>query len=272
MDLKRNIEDFDLVFFDLETTGLDAVKGDAICEIGAVKIKNREVIDKFQTLINPKINIPAEASRIHRISDEDVKESPYFENIADKFISFLGNSILFAYNIEFDLGFINHELKRIEKPSLEIPAIDVLNMARKTLRLSRYNLSSIASFLNIEYLGQMHRALDDALVTYKVFFKLRDILGQGRLNNLEDFLSLYGFGNAIYRKKEEPKVSIVTKAITDKSFLRARYFSQKNIMEEGYIKPINLSQENNSFFLWYEDKTGKNIRMNLNRILDVESI
>lgn len=272
MDLKRNIEDFNLVFFDLETTGLDAVKGDAICEIGALKIMSRQEIDKFHTLINPKMSVPKEAFLIHRISDDDLKNAPYFENIIDKFLDFLNNSIIFAYNIEFDLGFINYELRRLNKQPLEVPAIDVLCMARKTLRLPRYNLSSIADFFNIKYTGQMHRAPDDALVASKVFFRLRDILRENNLNNLEDFVSLYGFNNEIFRVKEEPKVYLVNKAINNRQFLKARYFSYQNTMNEERIKPINLSQENKNFFLWYEDSHGKNIRINLNCILDAEIV
>lgn len=270
MDLKENIEKFNLVFFDLETTGLDVVKGDAICEIGALKIKEREVIDKFHTLINPEISVPEEAFRIHQISDADLQGAPHFEDVAGNFLNFLDDSIIFAYNIEFDLSFINYGFKQLNKRPVENPAIDVLCMARKTLRLSRYNLSSIASYFNIEYLGQMHRAIDDALVTSKVFFRLRDILRKSNLNNLEDYLSLYGFNNEIFKTRQEPKIELVNKAISAKLFLKARYFSYQNIMEQERIKPIDLSRENKNLFLWYENSNGKNIRINLNHILDAE--
>ena len=106
MDLNRNIEDFDLVFFDLETTGLDVNKGDAICEIGALKLHNRKIVDKFESLINPKKPIPEEAYRIHKISDADVKGAPHFEQIADRLVAFFKDSIILAYNIEFDLSFL----------------------------------------------------------------------------------------------------------------------------------------------------------------------
>ncbi|MFA5008240.1 MAG: 3'-5' exonuclease [Candidatus Omnitrophota bacterium] len=272
MDLKKNIEDFNLVFFDLETTGLDAMAGDAICEIGALKVRGRENIEKFHALVNPKKPVPETAFKIHHISDEDLKDAPYFEDIIDKFIDFLKDSIVLAYNIDFDLGFINYELKQMNRELLELPAIDILCMARKTLRLPRYNLGEIVSFFNIEHSGKLHRAMDDAYVTSKVFFKLRDILKQGNLNNLEDFISLYGLNNEIFRVREEPKIYLVKKAIEDKVPLRARYFSHQNIVEKEEIKPINLSQENKNFFLWYESKLGKNIRINLNRILDIEIV
>lgn len=272
MDLKNNIEDFNLVFFDLETTGLDALGGDSICEIGALKVKEREAIEEFHSLVNPKKSMPEAALRIHRICDEDLKGAPYFEDIADKFVDFLKDSIIMAYNIDFDLGFINYRLKQMNKQPLEVPAIDILCMARKTLRLPRYNLGEIVSYFNIEHSGKSHRAMDDAHVASKVFFKLRDILRESGLENLEDFISLYGLDNEIFRIKEEPKLHLVKKAIEGKLSLKARYFSYQNMMESDEIKPLNISQENKSFFLWYESKQGKNIRISLNRILDVEII
>lgn len=271
MDLKKNIEDFSLVFFDLETTGLDAKAGASICEIGAIKINGREVVDKFHTLVNPKKVMPVEAFRIHRISDEDLKDAPYFEDVIDKFVHFLKDSIALAYNIEFDLGFINHGLKEMGYLPLEIPAIDILCMARKTLRLPRYNLGEIVSFFNIEYSGKLHRAMEDASVASKVFFKLRDMLREGSLENLEDFVSLYGLNNEIFRASSEPKIYLVKKAIEDKVPLKARYFSYRNTMESEVMRPLTISQENRNFFLWYESKQGK-IRIGLDRILDVEIV
>jgi len=114
--------------------------------------------------------------------------------------------------------------------------------------------------------------MDDAYVASKAFFKLRDILKESNLDNLEDFISLYGLNNEIFRIKEEPKLHLVKKAIEGKLSLKARYLSQQNMMESDMIKPLNLSQENKSFFLWYESKQGKNIRISLNRILDVEIV
>jgi len=72
------LENLPLVFFDVETTGLNPNQEDAICEIGAVKIKENEIVDTFQTLINPQRKIPSYVSSIHHIYDEDVKDAPCF--------------------------------------------------------------------------------------------------------------------------------------------------------------------------------------------------
>ncbi|MDP2922587.1 MAG: 3'-5' exonuclease [Candidatus Omnitrophota bacterium] len=272
MDLNKNIEDFDLVFFDLETTGLNVAKGDSICEIGALKIRDRKITDKFSSLVNPKKPIPQEASSIHKIYDRDVQGAPYFEQIANKLVKFFQNSIILAYNIEFDISFLSYELNKINSAIPILPAIDILCMARKTLRLDRYNLKALCSFFDIEHTGELHRALADSFVVSQAFFKLRDILKEGKLENLADFISLYGLNNEIFKLKEEPKVSLVKEAITKQLYLKARYFSYRNTMEEEAIKPVDLSQENNNFFLWCQNKAGKGWRINLNRLLDIKMI
>ena len=139
--MRSLLRDLSLVFFDVETTGLNPHEKDAICEIGAVKMKEDVIVDTFQTLINPKREIPHYVSSIHHIYDEDVKDAPYFEDIADKFLDFLKDSIICGYNLSFDLNFLNKELERIKYPLLEnFPTIDVLKMARRSLKLTRYSL------------------------------------------------------------------------------------------------------------------------------------
>lgn len=271
MNLRRSIETFDLIFLDLETTGLIPV-GDSICEIGALKIKERKVIDKFHSLINPKRNISYEAYFIHGISDEELKDAPSFEQVVDKFLIFLRDSVICVYNAEFDMSFIQGELARISHPSLQLPVMDILCMARRTLRLPKYNLGAIAQFFGIKSPHRLHRALDDAAVTSRVFFKLRDILKEKKLENLDDFISLYGFNNEVFKLKEEPKVFLIKEAITKGAILKTRYFSFGNTMREEKLKPLNLFQEKKNFYLWCENSRTSEFRLNLNRILEVEII
>ncbi|UCG35482.1 MAG: 3'-5' exonuclease [Candidatus Omnitrophota bacterium] len=190
MDLKQNIDDFDLVFLDVETTGLDAAKGEAICEIAALKVKRGEVIDQFQTLVNPKKEMPQEVYRIHKISDEELRGAPFFEDIAEELLSFLGNSVICAYNADFDMSFLNHELMRAKRPLLQAKPLDIMRIAKKTVRIPRYNLITVATYFNIKAEGDLHRALTDANLTFKVFCSLKDILKEKGINSLEDYLSL----------------------------------------------------------------------------------
>ena len=272
MDLNKNIEDFDLVFLDVETTGLDVVVGDAICEIGACKVRARETIDTFETLVNPKKSVPPEAYLIHKISDDDLKDAPYFEKIIDKLTSFLDNSVVCAYNAEFDIGFINHEARRRDLSAIELPVLDILCMARKTLKVPRYRLEYIADFFNIGYQKSLHRALHDARVASEVFFKLRDILKEKKLDMLAEYISLFGVNNAVFKSKEEPKVDAIKEAITKGTIVKIRYFSYNNTMEEEEVRPLNFFQENKNFYLWCQNVKEQGFRININRIFSIEIV
>jgi DNA polymerase III epsilon subunit family exonuclease len=270
MDFKKNIEELDLVFLDLETTGLDVLQGEAICEIGAFKVKERKVIDRFHTLINPKKDIPYPAYLIHKISNEEVKRAPFFEEIAKDLVDFLKNSVICAYNVEFDLGFLNEELRRISYPTLEAPAIDILKMAKKTLNLERYNLRAISSFFNLEF-SDTHRALEDAFLAFKVFFKLRDILKEKGIGNLEDYLSLYGLNNKVFKDHQDKKITLLKEAILKGDNLLIKYFLFQKIYEER-IKPQEVFLENENWYLLYENLNKEKLRIDLKNLLKIEII
>lgn len=268
MDLAKKISDVDLVFLDFETTGLDALTGDSICEIGAVKIRDRKVIDKFHTLINPQKDIPHGAFLIHKISNDDVKDAPLFKDIADKLLMFFKDTVICAYNAEFDIGFLNAELKRIDKVCQGCLVIDILSMARRTVKLGRYNLGNLSSFFNIENKGDLHRALADAFLAYEVFYKLTDILATKGIDNLEDFMALYGI-NGQNRKCEEDKVNLV-KAVIDKGLtINVRYFSLEQNIKNEEIKPQCVLEENKKFYLWYQDPYQNTHRLSFRDILNI---
>jgi len=270
MDLTKNIEDFNLVILDLETTGLDAVTGDAICEVGAFKVKTRKVIDQFHSLVNPNRSMPLQAYNIHKISQEELKDAPYFEDIADKFISFLDKSIICAYNIKFDVGFINNHLKKFNRPSLELPGVDILSMARDALKLPRYNLEAVAKFLDIDCSQGLHRALEDASIAYQILIKLLDIFKAKGVEKLGEFISLYGLNNEIFKLKEEKKALLLHAAIEKKETLEIKYFSTDNVLEEEEVLPLRIVEEDRYPYLLCQGKSKSSSNIKLSRILKVE--
>ena len=196
MDLKQNIDNLDLVFFDVETTGLDVTRGEAICEIGALKVRGGEIIEEFTTLVNPKKSIPLEVYRIHKISDDALKDAPFFEGIAESLLKFLDDSVICAYNADFDMSFLNYELMRIKQPLLQLPTIDILRLAKKTVKIPRYNLATVAAYFNIKIEGDVHRALTDAKLAFKVFCSLKEILNEKGINSLEDYIAFQRKSNS----------------------------------------------------------------------------
>lgn len=272
MDLSRDIEDFDLVFLDLETTGLDVVTGDAICEIGAFKMKNREPVDKFYSLVNPKKKMPKQAYDVHKISDDELKGAPFFEDIAESLVKFLDNSVACTYNAGFDIGFIDYHLKDMDKPPLNLPAIDILLMARDGLKLVRYNLETTAKYFKIDTSQGLHRAKDDAEIAYKIFYKLLDIFKEKGINKLYEFILLHGFANEAYNEQINKRISLCREAIEKEAKLKARFFSSANTIEEEIILPLKLTKEFRYYDLLYQSRTEGAFQIRFNRILDLEFI
>lgn len=276
MDLARTIEDYDLTFLDIETTGLNAELGDTICEIAAIKVRKRREVGRFHSLVNPKRNIPQEAYLIHKISDQDVETAPVFENIADDFISFLENqgegTVVCAYNIGFDLAFINRELELAKHSCLNLPAVDILRMARRTVKTKRYGLEAIATFYNMEEDAEFHRAIGDSLIASRIFFRLRDTLRKGGIDSLQDFVFLFGMNNAVYQKCKQPKLSLVQQAIDGKEVIKIKYLSYTNVVEEIKIRPLCFFQESRNTYLQYKTMDQGESRVNWNWILDAQAL
>ena len=147
------------VVVDVETTGGQG-DGHRVTEIGAVKVRNGRIVDRFQTLLNPQRSIPPGISRLTGISAGMVANAPYFIDVAD-FEAFLANAIFVAHNVEFDYGFIAREFSRIGRP-FRYPKLCTCAAMRKLYPGHRsYSLDSLARAYDIP-LKQHHRALCDA--------------------------------------------------------------------------------------------------------------
>jgi DNA polymerase-3 subunit alpha (Gram-positive type) len=166
----------DLVIFDVETTGLYPFKGDRICEIGAVKIRDKEIIDKFWSLINSNREISFSAYLVNKINEEMLKDAPLIDQVLPEFLNFSQGCILSAYNAKFDIGFLNNELSILNYPiKNEKDVIDIMELAKVLLpELRSYSLYNVSKYLGIE-ISISHRALSDALTTASVFLKLMEI-------------------------------------------------------------------------------------------------
>ena len=168
-----------LISFDTETTGLDFSTGDRVIEIGCVEILGREKSgNEFQSYINPEgKEISKEAQEITNISPEQLSEAPKFKDIADKFIDFVKGAELVIHNAEFDIGFINNELKKIKHQVSDIRDIctvfDTLVHARKAFPGQRNNLDALSNRLGISgYDRTHHGALLDAQILADTYLSL----------------------------------------------------------------------------------------------------
>ena len=190
-DLKKAVEndkgqslDDSYVVFDLETTGFGPVK-DKIIEIGAVKVVNGEIVEKFSTFVNPVIPIPYEITQLTSITDEQVMEAEEIEVILPKFLKFCEGCVLVAHNAAFDVSFINAKAKEQNIPT-DFTVVDTVGLARILLpELSRFKLNVVAKALNIS-LENHHRAVDDAGCTAEIFVKFVEMLKEKGANTLKD--------------------------------------------------------------------------------------
>ena len=170
--LPQDVMDTEYVVFDLETTGLDLMSN-GITEIGAVKIRNGELVEEWSTLVKPDYNIDAENFKITGISNEMVKDSPKIGQVLPDFIKFIDGCVLVAQNAEFDLKFIKR-FAEAEDYSIKNQVLDTMVLSRKYLpQLRRNDLATLADHFGVVF--HHHRALSDAYATAEIFIELMKI-------------------------------------------------------------------------------------------------
>ncbi len=176
--------DTEYCVFDLETTGL-SYRTEKITEIGAIKIKNGEIIDTFETFVNPEKPIPYEVVEVTHITDDMVKDAPTIEEILPKFLEFVGDSVLVAHNADFDIGFTKYNAKNMGL-ELNNTYIDTLRLAKELFPdYKKYKLGIIAEKLGIK-VDVAHRALDDVKTLVQVFNVMIDMLKEKGVTNIDD--------------------------------------------------------------------------------------
>ena len=176
------------VVFDIETTGLSAKKN-KIIEIGAVKVENGEIIDRFSAFVNPREPIPFEIERLTGINDGMVMDEPPVEEVLPRFLDFCGAAVMVAHNASFDMSFIEYNAEQLGidfKPTI----VDTVALARILLpELKRFKLDTVAKALNVS-LENHHRAVDDAEATAHIFtafierLEKREVMTLGQVNAL----------------------------------------------------------------------------------------
>lgn len=164
------------IVFDTETTGFNFAGGDRLVEIGCVELVNRvETGITFHRYICPERSMPAEAERVHGLSDAFLADKPLFATVAAEFVAFIGDAPLIAHNADFDFGFINGELERAGHEAVchRTRKIDTLAIAKKRHPGAKLTLDALCSRYGVDRSQRvLHGALLDAQLLAQVYVEL----------------------------------------------------------------------------------------------------
>src|SRR5919202_721352 len=160
------------VVVDLETTGLRPGTC-RICEIGAVRVRELELGETFQTLANPGMALGRAVASLIGLRDRELRRAPPAAEAVRQFLAFAGDAVLVAHNARFDLAFLNREVERMRGLRLAVPVLDTVPLARALVggRAPRATLAALAHFFGTS-VEPCHRALPDAAATAEVLVAL----------------------------------------------------------------------------------------------------
>src|SRR5215218_8288136 len=181
------LEEAEFIVFDLETTGLSAERS-RICEVGAVRVRELETVESFQSLVNPGVPFPDAVGRLTGLREQELRRAPPVAGVLGRFLSFAGDDLLVAHNARFDQRFIERQLLLMHGRRLSEPPLCTAALARRLLegRVRRVGLASLAHFFGVPT-RPCHRALPDAEATAQVLVHLIGLaqeLGARRLSDL----------------------------------------------------------------------------------------
>lgn len=199
MNNDLNLMDMTYVVFDLETTGLYPNSGDSIIEIGAVKIKNGKIIDRYDELINPGIPLSEEIIKITCITDSMLKDKRNEEECVKDFMKWVGDLPMVAHNAKFDISFLDNAYSKYNLGDLNNIVIDTLGISRYLDSNERYhNLATLVKRYNIPWDEDKHHRGDyDSEGTALIFDKM---LKKLELNNIKTMKDLVNYRFIVIRK------------------------------------------------------------------------
>lgn len=202
-ELGRPLRDITFCVVDLETTGGSAEGGSMITEIGAVKVRGGALLGEFQTLVNPRSEIPAFIAVLTGISNSMVADAPSIESALPAFLEFAQGCVLVAHNAPFDVGFLKFFAEQQGRPWPGFEVLDTARLARRVITRDdapNCKLSSLARVFN-STTKPNHRALADARATVDVLHGLMERLGGLGVHTLEELQTFSGRVTPAQRRK-----------------------------------------------------------------------
>jgi DNA polymerase III epsilon subunit family exonuclease len=184
------LEEAEYVVVDLETTGLRPGSSQ-ICEIRAVRVRGFELVEEFQTLVDPRVALGAVVSALTGLTDRQLRGAPPPALAVRRFLAFAGDAVLVAHNARFDLAFLDRETERLTGSRLAAPVVDTVPLARRVLagRVPRASLAQLSYFFGTAA-QPCHRALPDAQATAEVLLALIGLAQERGARTVADLVGL----------------------------------------------------------------------------------
>ncbi|MFD1945660.1 DEDD exonuclease domain-containing protein [Nocardioides aestuarii] len=208
--LGRPLRDVTFCVVDLETTGGSAAGGSMITEVGAVKVRGGEVLGEFQTLVDPRGEIPAFIAVLTGITNSMVVDAPPIESVLPAFLEFAEGCVLVAHNAPFDVGFLRHFAEQQGRAWPRFDVVDTAKLARRVITRDdapNCKLSSLAKVFNASTTPN-HRALADARATVDVLHGLMERLGGLGVHTLEELQTFSAKVSSAQRRKRHLAESV----------------------------------------------------------------
>lgn len=246
LSYRQNLNTIPLVFFDLETTGLDLRDGHRICEVAMLRVCGDRIEDYLGATVRPGRKLDPQAAAVNGLRDEDLATAAPFYAVAGRVMALARNAVLVAHNLPFDMAFLNTELQRIGYPVLHQPAIDTLALSRRLLRRPSYSLAALATDLQLP--TPTHRALADVLALRGLFTHLQEAMANLGIETINDAIRMER--GLLPGMPELGAPPLIARALAEGRALTIRYRSRSNpesIMRT--IHPLYLTREAGGTYL-----------------------
>ena len=271
-ELDRRLDDLLLVFFDVETTGLNPHFGDRVCEVATVRSKSGAELSAYHSLVNPHREISPGAFRVNRITRADLVGAPDFGDIADELLATFDGAAMVAHNAPFDLGFLAAELSRVQRMVPPLIVLDTLAIARSAFHFPSNALQRVADHLGLST-TQRHRALDDVRLTARVFEILAERLWGRGVRTLADLLHRQGGEIHPPPQHYTPLPPTIEEALSSDGLLRIRYVSAKGEETTRMVKPRRVTERRDYLYLEAHCYLREALRVfRLDRVLEMENV
>lgn len=235
---------------DVETTGLHPGLGDAICEIGVLRVCDGQILDEYESLVDPGRPISPEAYAVNRISSEMLRGAPPFSRIAGEVLARLEGAAIVAHNAPFDLSFLAAALEEEQLPIPDNPVVDTLALARLRFGFPRNNLHAIAQGLGI-MIPRRHRAFGDVETTWRIFeFFVQDLQARWGIGNLGELIRAQGgmvaWPSGYPRRSLPPTLA---EALEKRRTLFIRYTASGGGVTERTVEPLRVGSYQGALYL-----------------------